>query len=85
MEHVEIHTPTIDAPKDAGWTEDYLANCCHLLEPITGSYNAAMPPPQRAKCGRYPSHPAHDAADPQAFTCPTCKRPRCPECVRRLR
>ena len=59
--------------------ETPLERCCHILRQ---EGTASSLTPRVALCGFHPNdRPAHSMGSPGAVICPTCERPRCPDCV----
>lgn len=71
---IEIPAGYVDA-------DDYIERCCHILKKPAAMSAASAP--TWTLCGLSLRRRPHALDDAGAFMCPSCERPRCPECVHR--
>lgn len=71
----------IEIPEHYADYDDYIERACHILKQPPATSNTMTPP--WTLCGLSLRRKAHAIGDGGAYTCPTCDRPRCPECALR--
>ena len=73
----------IEVPEGYLDYDDFIERCCHILKRPAGMTSSSSLSATWTICGLSLRRKPHASGDTNAYTCPTCERPRCPDCVQR--